>query len=232
MKQILIFSFLFFTQTLFHKAVSSETNVKEWIKVLNSIDSTEIEIEKTLHTINIKGHFDRNLAWSLLDFLTSQRCPNIRSNVAKTYYLLFYDVRGLENSVISFFKEEHRISVFTELLLLEKDDHVRSYIARTGQIMILPFKDQQAFEIAEIYLPLLMQSLLDIGPSVANESIVALQNFIERTPQVFKNSSVEKRLKEIQNILNERLKNDQISDETKSYIEDIIERIGDLTNNN
>lgn len=163
-----------------------------------------------LERLEADGRFSVEAVREVLAFTESSPDPMLRARGARTFYLLFYDLRGQEDQAFGFLIEPGMAARMGRLSR-DKDPEVRRNILQTAQIMASGMDAGKRDRLAREYLAGLVGALDDPLPELRHEALAAMEN-LRDTP-----------------VFTERPTRDALERKMKAEQEtDVRERIADL----
>lgn len=131
-----------------------------------------------IEALQADGSFSRQAAEELRDYFSSTRPAAIRARAAHVFYLLFYDLRGVEAQAVGYLLEEPVKAEFARgLSAAEPDASVRRALAQTGQVMTLTVSAAGRDALVAAYAPIFLAALKDPSAAQRHELLAALENF-------------------------------------------------------
>lgn len=148
------------------------------ISALSPLAAASAEPLKTIETVQAAGRFSAEAANSMLGYMDSEKDLLVRARAAHAFYMLFYDLRGLEAEAEAYLMSEAIQARFNRVLILDAQVEVRRAFAQTGQVMTLLLQASAKKKVVAVYAPLFIAALSDSSIEQKQELLAALENFV------------------------------------------------------
>lgn len=153
-----------------------------WLIVM-SVAHAEISpngsVQQEIDAVHAEGRFSAAAGDRMLDLMDQTKDGEIKDRAAHAFYILFYDLRGVEAEAEAYLLSSRIQERFERALIRDDRLAVRRAFAQTGQVMIQLFSPEAKSRVLAIYSPLFIAALSDPAPEQRQELLAALENMAE-----------------------------------------------------